>query len=98
MPLALEIVGIQAHFSGYFFEEDYNTETYDWDPTFRDITLSAVAIVNIAENHSIILQSGFSSRRSFDKVYADDLLLFDKKTVGREWYFNGIAILYTISF
>lgn len=98
MPLALEIVGLQANFGGYFFEEDFNTESYDWDPTFMDISLNALAIVTIADNHSLTMLSGFSSRRSFDTTYADEVPMFDKKTVGREWYFNGITMIYTYNF
>lgn len=98
MPIALQMIGIQAIFNGYFFESDFDTDRYDWDPTFMTVALNAIAMVKITDNHSIAIQSGFTSRRSFDKKYADDVPIFAKKTVGREWYFNGVGVKYTYTF
>lgn len=99
LPLEFETMfGITAGFSGYFFEDDFNTESHAWDPTFMTVSLSAIIEVTLSDNHTITLLSGFETRRSYDKEYADTIPVFGRVATGSEWVFAVVGLFYTYNF
>ena len=98
MPLLLQTIGIQTEFHSYYSENSFAAQYTRWNPCFTKISINPLVNLRFAPNHNLIIQAGFSSRRSFTQASSTldhDLL---KTYEGREWYFNRLAVSYSFTF
>lgn len=99
MPIVLQTVGVQAELEGYLnANEAYNEIYHDMNPGFMTVHISPIMVFEFTEKDALTLQVRFSSRQSFTQTYSDKSERLQLDYVGREWYFDRIALSYKHSF
>ncbi len=103
MPLVLQTVAVQAELDGYLDgEKAYATEYHGIDPDFMTVYIAPVAILEFSEKDALTIQFRFASRPSYVQDYekASDRLdtVANMTPVGREWFFDRLALSYKHSF
>jgi len=98
MPLALSMAGVIYNGCGHFNGSDYGDYNENYDGKFVTHSVSPFFQFNLSDKDELFCLFNFSSRRGFEtKPEKDEDELFMKK-VGREWYFNRIALSWTHKF
>lgn len=97
MPLIVQTVGVQTELESFYKTDSFAPQYASWNPTFTTVSINPLVNLQFSKNHNLIIQLGFSSRRSFtsDSSSADTDL--QKKFEGREWYFKRLALSYSFS-
>lgn len=98
MPLVLQTIGVQTEFHSFYSEKSFASQYQSWNPRFTTISINPLVNLMLASNHNLIIQAGFSSRRSFTQDSSSlehDLL---KQYEGREWFFKRFALSYSFTF
>ncbi len=103
MPLVLQTVAVQAELDGYLDgEKAYATEYHGIDPDFMTVYIAPVAVLEFSEKDALTIQLRFASRPSYIQEYekTSDRLdtVVNMTPIGREWYFDRIALSYKHSF
>ena len=98
MPLVLQTVGLQFELSGYYDEASFDAKYLDWNPSFMRVNINPICILKFNENHSLTIQTRFSSRRGFSSDRGEDATNFNLNYNGREWWFERVALSYSYSF
>ncbi len=101
MPLVLQTVAVQAELDGYLDgEAAYAKEYHSIDPDFMTVYIAPVAILEFTEKDALTIQARFASRPSYTTTYKSsaDRLNGTLVPVGREWFFDRIALSYKHSF
>ncbi|MEE0879557.1 MAG: hypothetical protein UH788_09830 [Treponemataceae bacterium] len=98
MPLVLQTVGLQFELSGYYDEASFDAKYLDWNPSFMRVNINPICILKFNENHSLTIQTRFSSRRGFSSDKGSSATNFNLDYNGREWWFERIAFSYAYSF
>lgn len=96
MPLILQTVGVQFEFSGYYNSLVVNPVFEKWNANFTKVSINPVAILQFNEKNALTIQISFSSRRGFSTEKGNEKTNFYLDYTGREWYFNRIALSYTM--
>jgi hypothetical protein len=101
MPLALSRVGVLTEIEGHYKDDDYNPALYkNYKGSFKTISISPLMQFTFGEddNHSLAVLFGFSSRRSYKEEHTDSKFESHLTYAGREWFFNRIALSWTMTF
>ncbi len=101
MPLVLQTVAVQAELDGYLNGESaYAKEYHSIDPDFMTAYISPIGILELTEKDVLTVQFRFASRPSYTTTYetSADRLNGTLVPIGREWYFDRIALSYKHSF
>lgn len=98
MPLVLQTVGLQFELSGYYDEASFDAKYLDWNPSFMRVNINPICILKFNENHSLTIQTRFSSRRGFSSDKGSSATNFNLDYNGREWWLERIAFSYAYSF
>lgn len=95
MPLIVQTVGVQTELESFYQTDSFAPQYASWNPTFTTVSINPLVNLQFSKNHNLIIQLGFSSRRSFtsDSSSADNDL--QKNFEGREWYFKRLALSYS---
>lgn len=98
MPLLVQTVGIQTELESFYSNESFASRYAEWNPTFTTISINPLVNLQLTKKQNLIIQLGFSSRRSFtsNSSQADNDL--EKVYQGIEWYFERFALSYSYSF
>lgn len=96
MPLLLDMVALQFEFEGYFNKHDFPEWAQSWNPSFMKVGISPVLSFAFNENHSLLVQFRFRSRRSYTTEVQPDTHEFYYTYAGKEWFFDRIGFSYTI--
>ncbi len=99
MPLVLQMVALQAEFSGFYEKGSLDSQYHGWNHLFTTVALNPVFSFRFSDRQSLTVQISFKSRRSFEQTdcaVAESGL--DGTYAGREWYFNRIAVSYHFLF
>lgn len=98
----LKRVGLMFESEGAYSDSVYNSEAYQG--SFKELSLEPLLQFDFDEHNSLVVLFHFKSRRSYN-IYTKDLpesVMVEKtvgaKTVGREWFFNRVALSYTYKF
>lgn len=98
MPLVVQTVGVQTELESFYSADSFAARYADWNPRFTTISINPLMNLQFAKKHNLIIQLGFSSRRSFtsdSSNYSNDL---EKVYESREWYFKRLALSYSFTF
>lgn len=102
MPLKLSMVGVQAEFTGYYSDSQFDSKYKDFDGNFCNMTLSPLLLFSFTKKDSLFVLFTFERRRGFDSakgyVNGRDQNILEMRSSGGEWYFNRIAIRYVHNF
>ena len=99
MPLVLSRIGVLTEIEGHYKNEDYNPVAYaDYNGSFKSISISPLMQFTFGENQSLAVLFGFSSRRSYAQSHTDSKVEPNLTYAGREWFFNRIALSWSMSF
>ena len=99
MPLVLKRVGVLSELEGHYKASDYDAASYGkFNGSFKTISISPLMQFAFGENHTLAVLFGFSSRRSFVEEHTDTKLEPCLTYAGREWFFNRIALSWTMTF
>ena len=99
MPLTLSRIGVLTEIEGHYKNEDYDTTAYpDYNGSFKSISISPLMQFTFGEKQSLAVLFGFSSRRSYTQSHTDSKVEPNLTYAGREWYFNRIALSWSMSF
>ena len=96
MPLVLSRVGVLTEIEGHYKNEDYNNPLYNG--SFKTVSISPLMQFTFGENQSLAVLFGFSSRRSFVQEHKDSKVEPRLTYAGREWFFNRIALSWSMTF
>jgi len=96
----LNTIAINTELSSYFNTDSLSDYYDDWDPSFVEISISPLTILNLSPNDTLIVLVHFSSRRSFSSTDSDADTDFTLESISsaREWYFKRIALSWTHKF
>ncbi len=103
MPLVLQTVAVQAELDGYLNgEKAFASQYHGIDPDFMTVYIAPIAILEFTEKDALTIQLRFASRPSYEQEWekaTDRLTTVSELTpVGREWFFDRIALSYKHSF
>lgn len=98
MPLLLQTIAVQTEFEGFYDASSFASTYQAWDPCFTKISISPLVNLEFSKSQNLIILFGFSSRRSFSAETSNLQNDLEKTTIGREWFFNRIALSYSIRF
>ena len=98
MPIVLSMAGVMYSAEGHFKGSDYGDFDKNYDGSFVTHSVTPIFQFKLGEKDELFCLFNFSSRRRFtEKLEKDEDTLF-MKTVGREWFFNRIALSWTHNF
>ena len=102
----LKRVGLMFESEGAYSASVYERETYMGN--FKEISLEPLFQFDFDKHNSLVVLFHFKSRRAYDTVavYEDadrnlgtpEAAMFGSTVVGREWFFNRVALSYTYTF
>lgn len=99
MPIVLSRVGVLTEIEGHYKDSDYNPAAYPaFKGSFKTVSISPLMQFTFSETQSLAVLFGFSSRRSFAQEYTDSNVEPLLTYAGREWFFNRIALSWTVKF
>ena len=99
MPLKLSRVGVLTEIEGHYKDDDYNKDAYAaYKGSFKSISISPLMQFTFSDTQSLAVLCGFSSRRSFAQEHNNSKVEPNLTYSGREWYFNRIALSWTMKF
>ena len=96
MPLVLSRIGVLTEIEGHYKNEDYNYANYNG--SFKTISISPLMQFTFGQKQSLAVLFGFSSRRSFVQAHDNSKVEPNLTYAGREWFFNRIALSWSMSF
>ena len=97
MPIPLYRVGVMVESNGHYSASDYGVYGDSYNGSFKTISISPLAQINIGSHDQLTTLLGFSSRRAYsdyDKTKTEATLTY----VSREWFFNRVALSWTHNF
>ncbi len=97
MPLVLQTAGVQLEFEGYYDSDSWAPRYASWNPEFTTVSINPLINLQFSKQHNLILQAGFSSRRSFTADSAGAQNDLEKVYESREWYFKRLALSYSFT-
>ena len=92
MPLRLSMVALTAELAGHYDADDYGAVSRSYDGDFMSVTLSPTLQWSLTEKDDLYLVGNISARRSFSAPHDDEDEEPLLTTVGREWFFDYIAV------
>lgn len=99
MPLTLSRIGVLTEIEGHYKDSDYDPAAYPaYKGSFKTISISPLMQFTFSEAQSLAVLFGFSSRRSFVENHTDTNVEPNLTYSGREWFFNRIALSWTMKF
>lgn len=98
MPILLQTIAVQTEFESFYSNNSFAPEYEMWNPEFAKISISPLINLEFSQSQNLIILFGFSSRRSFTSSTASLKNDLQKTTMGREWFFNRIALSYSMKF
>ena len=94
----MNLIGIAVNFKGHFDGGDFGVYDSNYDGDFAEISLALQAVMKLNEKNELNFGATVPSRRAFIQKVEDGKAAVSKKTVGREWYFNGVSIVWKHNF
>ena len=98
MPLVVQTVGVQTELESFYNTDCFASQYASWNPTFTTISINPLVNLQFSKNQNLIIQLGFSSRRSFTESSSSAENDLEKVYESREWYFKRLALSYSFSF
>jgi len=98
MPLVVQTVGVQTEFESFYSLDSFAPRYAEWNPVFTTISINPLVNLQFSKNQNLIIQLGFSSRRSFTESSSSAENDLEKVYESREWYFKRLALSYSFSF
>ena len=98
MPLMVQTIGVQTEFDSYYSADSFAYRYAQWNPVFTTVSINPLVNLQFSKNQNLIIQLGFSSRRSFTESSSSAENDLEKVYESREWYFKRLALSYSFSF
>ena len=98
LPFKLNLVGVAANFRGHFSGSDFGEYDSNYDGDFTEISVALQSVIKLTEKNELQIGATFPSRRAFAQKTEDDKASVSKTSSGREWYFNGISVVWKYTF
>jgi hypothetical protein len=97
MPLIVQTVGVQTEIESFYSSDSFAPQYAAWNPVFTTVSINPLVNLQFSKKHNLIIQLGFSSRRSFTAASASADNDLAKVFESREWYFKRLALSYSFS-
>ena len=98
LPFKLNLIGLAANFKGHYSGSDFGEYDLNYDGDFTEISLALQSVVELTEKDQLQIGATIPSRRAFTQEVEDGKACVSKTTYGREWYFNGVSVVWKHSF
>ena len=98
LPFKLNLIGLAVNFKGHFDGGDFGDYDSNYDGDFTEISLALQAVMKLNEKNELNFGATLPSRRAFTSEVEDGKASVAKQTGGREWYFNGLSVVWKYNF
>ena len=98
LPFKLNLIGLAANFKGHYSGSDFGEYASNYDGGFTEISFALQSVVELTEKDQLQIGATIPSRRAFSSEVEDGKACVSKTTYGREWYFNGVSVVWKHSF
>ena len=98
LPFKLNLIGLAANFKGHYSDSDFGEYASNYDGGFTEISFALQSVVELTEKDQLQIGATIPSRRAFSSEVEDGKACVPKTTTGREWYFNGVSVVWKHNF
>ena len=98
LPFKLNLIGLAVNFKGHYSGSDFGDYDSNYDDDFTEISFALQSVVELTEKDQLQIGATIPSRRAFTSEVEDGKACVSKTTTGREWYFNGVSVVWKHNF
>lgn len=98
LPYKFYFIGLAVNFKGHYSGSDFGEYDFNFDGDFIEVSFAIQSVIKLSQKNEFQIGAAIPSRRAFMQNVNDGKACVTKTALGREWYFNGVSVLWKYTF